>query len=85
MKDISMIRALRGFTQQEVADHLGVTKQRYCQIEKANKPCGEETMRKLADLFGVSVFELLGEDSLRVKPKNAEELASAISALSKGL
>lgn len=75
MESIERHRIICGFTQAEVAKTLGMSKQSYATFEKnhdkvANCP---ERYRKLADLFGVNVFELVGDRALALLPRTKEE------------
>lgn len=73
MKDIRTIRMIRGKTLAEVANAVGISKQRYSQIERKHQ-CGSEAVaRKIAAYFGFSIFEMLGDDVLKIKPQNKEE------------
>ena len=74
MIDLRELRKLKGVTIEIVAKAIGVSKSFYCRIEQKGLPLAkEETCRKIADYFGVSVFLLLGEGFLRFAPRNDAE------------
>jgi DNA-binding XRE family transcriptional regulator len=59
--DISLIRAWReylGFTQQEVAERLGITQAALSQIEDKNGKPRKATLQKLAAVFDLTVEQL---------------------------
>ena len=84
MKDLKMLRTIKGCTMSEVAAAIGTTRQYYNYVEKAcNKgdhnvlSAKNETLwRRLADFFGIDVFELLGSDILSFAPRNEKEIES---------
>ncbi len=53
-------RKLNGFTQREVAEHLGIAQPSYIRYENGSSQPSLENLVKLADLFDVSVDYLLG-------------------------
>ena len=74
MKNIRTMRTMRGETLEEVANAIGISKQRYSQIENTNNGAASEAvLRKIAAYFGIGFFELLGDDALRFKPRDEAE------------
>ena len=69
------LRVEHSFTQQDVADKLGITRQYYSYIE-----CGERQKKmditfvsKISDIFGISIQAIIDfEDELALKYANAE-------------
>ena len=59
-KILKELRAEKGFTQKEVADSLGVSKNCYAGYEQGYREPDLKTFRKIADYFGVSADYLLG-------------------------
>ena len=53
-------RVNKGMTQQQVADSIGVTYQNISQYERGLRTPKNETLIKIADALGVSVYELIG-------------------------
>lgn len=59
---LKKLRLLRNLTQEDVANHLGITRQGYGHYESTNvkhEP-DHETTKMIADLFGVTTDYLLG-------------------------
>lgn len=56
------IRKAAGFTQQKLADKIGVSRSTVAMWESDSADCGLEMATKLASLFDVSVDYLLGRD-----------------------
>ena len=61
---IRELRALRNMTQQELADHVGVTRQTVIAIEQDKYSPSLETAFKVADVLGVPI-----EQSFQYDPK----------------
>ena len=57
---IKETRIKKGLTQQQVADSIGVTYQNISQYERGVRIPKNETLIKIADALGVSVYELIG-------------------------
>ena len=57
---IKETRIKKGLTQQQVADSIGVTYQNISQYERGVRTPKNETLIKIADALGVSVYELIG-------------------------
>lgn len=75
---LKTLRVMRGYTLTKVAEDLGISKQRYQSIEENGLSArNEELSRAIADYFGVSVFEILGADNLKIKPRDEKEFALA--------
>lgn len=66
MNNLAKIRGRYCMTQRELAEKLGVTKAGVCCMEK--KHIKIEQAQKCAEVFGVSVFEILGDDVFTIKP-----------------
>ena len=62
---IRAMRNERGLTQQQLADALGVNKQTVCEWEHGRTFPRIDTLRKLAQYFGVTIDYLLEQ---RVEP-----------------
>lgn len=61
MNRIKELRKSKGLTQAELATKLGVTRQAVSLYEKGQRKPKIETLKKLADYFGVSVPYIKGE------------------------
>ena len=62
--NLKALREQKGITQTALANHLGVVRSTVCQYEKGNREPDSETLKKIAEFFGVSTDYLLG-----VEPK----------------
>lgn len=60
-----------GMTQQEIADEIGVTKRTYIYWEKGERQIKPEKAQQLADIFGVSVGQLLGYEDYKTIQNDA--------------
>ncbi|MEX0767264.1 MAG: helix-turn-helix transcriptional regulator [Microthrixaceae bacterium] len=56
---ISVLRIKLGFTQQELADRLGISRVAVSNLESARSIPGERTVTLMAGLFGMEPFELV--------------------------
>ncbi|MDD3145476.1 MAG: DUF4065 domain-containing protein [Candidatus Gracilibacteria bacterium] len=60
--NIEGLRKDKNFTQEEVANNIGVSRQTYSKIEKGDVELTLGQAVKISELFDMEVFELLGED-----------------------
>lgn len=60
--NIKTLREEKGFSQQQVADRLGITRQTYSNIEKWTSQLSLWAAVKLADLFGVTIDHFMNQD-----------------------
>lgn len=58
------LRRIYGYTQQRVADALGISQPSYIRYENGSAEPTLENLAKLADLFDVSVDYLLGRKEI---------------------
>lgn len=72
---IKELRIAKKWTQQEVADRLGVNKQTISQYERGVREPQIETLEAIADIFNVSLNYLVGKDNLTVRLINNSEYA----------
>ena len=59
MSQLKQIRLKNKWTQQYVADKIGITKSAYSNIENKNRSPSLKVAIRLQDLFGLSVDKLL--------------------------
>ena len=71
MDALQRLRKSRGYSQQQIADELGISRQTYSNYELGKREANYETLRRLADYFHVSVDTLLGKPSEPEMPSNA--------------
>ena len=60
-----LLRQEFGLTQKNVADAIGVTPRQYQRFEQGEQKPGFDNLRKLADVFQVSVDWLMGRTDRR--------------------
>ena len=61
--NLKKLRNRYNYTQQQVADKIGVTRPAYTAYEKGTRNPDSSMLSKLADVFDVSIDELLGRDN----------------------
>jgi transcriptional regulator with XRE-family HTH domain len=59
-KRLTSLRVERGYTQEELARMLGITRASLSHYENDRREADYETLKKMAECFGVSVDYLLG-------------------------
>jgi len=80
-ENIKTLRKQKGFSQEEVATRLNVVRQTVSKWEKGLSVPDADTTVRLADLFGVSVSELVGEEIKETDSSDAVEQLSRLNAL----
>jgi transcriptional regulator with XRE-family HTH domain len=60
---IKKIRLERNYTQEYMGNNLGIAPNTYGNYENGNSEIGVEMLENIAKLFGVSVLELIPEDT----------------------
>ena len=74
-ENISMLRSVNGYSQEEVAEKIGISRQAYAKWEKGETVPDVERCQRLAELYGVTIDSLLnfsgklGKTSLTPGPK----------------
>lgn len=63
-KKLKDLRKIEGWTQKQVAEKLGVSKQTYSHYENENRKPGLPMIRKLAEVYQVDLDRVFGMDSL---------------------
>ena len=58
-ENITMLRSINGFSQEEVAEKIGVSRQAYARWEKGDVVPDVERCQKLAELYGTTIDALL--------------------------
>ena len=69
------LRQKHDFTQEQVADVIGVTRQTYAVIESGKQELSLSQAKKLADLYGISLEDIVTQKdtSLKIKIKTIED------------
>lgn len=68
MNQLKQIRLDNKWTQQYVADNIGVTKAAYSNIENQNRSPSLRTAIRLQDMFGLSIENLLENKNGNLPP-----------------
>ena len=63
MKNLKLLRKLKGASQQDVADFVGVTQSGYQRYETGQREPPIEILKKLSEYFGVSIPELISDSA----------------------
>ena len=58
-ENISMLRSVNGYSQEKVAEKIGVSRQAYAKWEKGETVPDVERCQKLAELYGVTIDSLV--------------------------
>lgn len=58
-ENISILRSVHGYSQEEVAEKIGVSRQAYAKWEKGETVPDVERCQKLAELYGVTIDSLV--------------------------
>ena len=67
---IKQLREIRGFSQQVVADHLGMTQANYHKLESDKSHIRLEYLEQLAEFYKVSLAELIATERSAVHIEN---------------
>ena len=68
--NLKQIRKSKGFTQQEVADFIGISQNNYSYWENGKVKIDSKSLQKLAELFDVTIDYLLGKEQSILKMQN---------------
>lgn len=71
MNQLKQIRLENKWTQQYVADKIGITKSAYSNIENQNRSPSLKVAIQLQNLFGLSIEKLLGNKNSNSTPTKA--------------
>lgn len=74
-ENLKTLRIKAGYSQEELANRLGVVRQTVSKWERGISVPDATTLISMADLFGVSTADLLGERITIVDEENKNELA----------
>lgn len=73
------LRKKEGWTQEEVAKKLGVSKQTYSHYENENRKPSLDTIRQLAKIYQVDIDIIFSEDAL--SPKEERDIAADLERM----
>lgn len=71
-----MIRLSRGMTQEIVAQKIGTSQHAYSKIENDSSKISDETLDKIARLFGVSIEDLKSPEPVIINFNNSPQSSS---------
>lgn len=83
-KNLTALRKAKGISQEELATRLGVVRQTVSKWERGYSVPDAEMLIKLAEVFEVSVAELLGEGPVDAAP-DAGSVAAQLSRINEQL
>ena len=55
---IKALRTANGFTQEQIADRIGVSRQKYARIESGNNSITLDILSKISEVLGVTVGDI---------------------------
>lgn len=77
--NLKEIRKSKGLKQSYVAEYLGVTPTTLSRYESGSRNVDIETLGKLADLYKVSIDEIIGRDAPNNEPPETLEIAKRVT------
>ena len=81
--NLKMYRGKIGLSQKELAEKLELPRTTITKAENGDSFLTKSTMEKVCEIFNCTPIDLLGEDCLRIAPKNDVERLKLINLLSK--
>lgn len=82
-KRLMELRMKNGLTQGQVADAVGVSRQSISKWELGEAVPGTEKMKKLGELYGLSVDALLGDDPIVPESREGRQAPASVPAKSR--
>lgn len=76
---LKTLRELKGYTQQEIADAIGIPRATYCSYERNQREPTAVVTKRIANFLGVSLDTLLGFETIEMPPD--EETGKIIQIL----
>lgn len=81
MNNLKLYRKKFGKSQQEIADYLGLTQVSYGNYELGKRQVGVEVLSKLADLYNVSIDDLVGRTDAGKRIEEQPKIVSEAEVL----
>jgi len=78
---LKQLRKIEGWTQEEVAKRLNISKQTYSHYENENRRPSLPMVRELAAVYQVNIDAIFAEETENPFPKNEKELAETTELL----
>ena len=86
MSNVKKLRLAKGWTQQQLADKVGVSRITIINIENhMYSTVNSDVTKNLCKIFETTPFRLFGTDNFRVRPQTKEDVEWLIEELSKEL
>ena len=75
-ENLTMLRGINGYSQEEIAERIGISRQAYAKWESGATIPDVEKCRRLAEVYGVTVDALLKTEFIRElwQLKNSKEV-----------
>lgn len=80
LNNLKELRYLKGWSQAQAAEKIGVAQQTYANYENAYRHASYETLLKLAEMYDVTVDYLLGKESNNVPQSQSRKSSSLDNA-----
>ena len=85
-ENIRELRELKGYTQQDLANELNVSRSKVAMWETNKRDPGTDDLRELADIFDVTIDYLLGKSTdPKLSRKDELDIAKEIAKINKSL
>lgn len=85
-ENIRELRELKGYTQQDLANKLNVSRSKVAMWETNKRDPGTDDLRELADIFDVTIDYLLGKSTdPKLSRKDELDIAKEIAKINKSL
>lgn len=81
MRRLKMIRTQNKFTQQQIADALGISRSAYCGYEIGRRNVDIATLKKLASFYNIKISCFFEEEILAISETDGEK--EYVSSLTK--
>ena len=82
MKNLKKLRGIYGYSQKELAEKIGVSRQLYCTLENG-KINSNSNIYKICEIFNITPCELLLIDNLKFRPNDKQDFQNFINELQK--
>lgn len=84
MNNLRKYRKSKGFSQRQLAEAIGLNSRAYiAQCENGLSKLSLESAKKIASVLSVDVYDLLGDELLKLTPESKEDKTKALASLVK--
>lgn len=81
MNNIKYYRGISGLSQEKLASMAGMSRTNLTYIEMGYMNTVSKGVEKIAEILGVSIIKLLGEENMKYIPESVEDIDYMISLL----